>query len=604
MSLLDTLGQKHLPTPAVTTPSATGDTAERLRAYVARMEPAISGQGGHRATFNVARKAADFGLAEHEILAVLREYNQRCEPPWSEAELRHKASEGYSKREPRPVEDRPCEHRSTPRASADSTQPAEWPELVPLDDASQLPSWPTHVLPEPLREMVEAVSVATQTPPEMAALLGIAVLAAVTHPDTEIEVKQGWREAVAVWAAVAMPPAERKSAVLQLMTDPLKNLEKDRAIAARKTQITHDAKTKILKSQLRKLEKACEIEAAQTAALDLANHEDERPVSPRYYVDDCTPEQLAHVMKEQGGRCAVLTAEAGIFGLLAGRYQTAPNLDLYLKGHAGESVRIDRRSHDPIMIERAVLSMGLAIQTSVIEGLAGSPEFRGRGLLARFLYSFPVSKVGHREIAPPPVSRETKEKWAKCVRRVSDRPQAVLKLDAQSLASMEQFRAELEPRLGHDGDLNVIGDWAGKLPGAIAKVAGIFALAAGNIVNSVNMSLENQFEISIYLIEHAKHALGLMGLAPEVAGARTLLRWIRRTNQREFSIRDAQRANSKFQKATDLEGPLNVLIERGYIREVQTPDNHATPRRGRPSSQRFEVSPRIDTSTELTEREA
>lgn len=55
------------------------------------MPAAISGSGGHAATFAVARRLlADFELDEADAWDLLFEYNTRCQPPWSERELRHK----------------------------------------------------------------------------------------------------------------------------------------------------------------------------------------------------------------------------------------------------------------------------------------------------------------------------------------------------------------------------------------------------------------------------------------------------------------------------------------------------------------------------------
>ena len=64
---------------------------ERARRYIAKCAPAISGQGGHGATFHVAAVLAHgFALAESDALMLLREWNLGCQPPWSERELRHK----------------------------------------------------------------------------------------------------------------------------------------------------------------------------------------------------------------------------------------------------------------------------------------------------------------------------------------------------------------------------------------------------------------------------------------------------------------------------------------------------------------------------------
>jgi putative DNA primase/helicase len=94
-----------LVTSRATEPSA--NLIERARAYIAAMPAAISGQGGHKATFNVARKLRDFGIDQHTALGILREYNARCEPPWSEDDLHYKLEQGYNANVSNPVENRP-----------------------------------------------------------------------------------------------------------------------------------------------------------------------------------------------------------------------------------------------------------------------------------------------------------------------------------------------------------------------------------------------------------------------------------------------------------------------------------------------------------------
>ena len=64
---------------------------ERARRYVAKCPFAVSGQGGHNATFHVAAVLVHgFALGEADALALLHEWNGSCVPPWSESDLRHK----------------------------------------------------------------------------------------------------------------------------------------------------------------------------------------------------------------------------------------------------------------------------------------------------------------------------------------------------------------------------------------------------------------------------------------------------------------------------------------------------------------------------------
>jgi len=65
---------------------------DRARRYVSRVPGAVSGQGGHQTTWLVALALVrGFDLpteVAYELLA--GDFNPRCEPPWSERELRHK----------------------------------------------------------------------------------------------------------------------------------------------------------------------------------------------------------------------------------------------------------------------------------------------------------------------------------------------------------------------------------------------------------------------------------------------------------------------------------------------------------------------------------
>ena len=94
-----------------------------------------------------------------------------------------------------------------------------------------------------------------------------------------------------------------------------------------------------------------------------------------------------------------------MFDQMAGRYNQAagPNLGVYLKGHAGDLLKVDRRGRPPEYVERPCLTIGLAVQPEVLRGLAGRPGFGGRGLLARFLYSLPAEPG-----RPPPGRRPTR----------------------------------------------------------------------------------------------------------------------------------------------------------------------------------------------------
>jgi hypothetical protein len=76
------------------TSSPTLTPAERAARYVAKMPESVSGQHGHDRCFAVAcRLVIDFNLPESEAWPILREFNSRCVPPWTEKELAHKLAD-------------------------------------------------------------------------------------------------------------------------------------------------------------------------------------------------------------------------------------------------------------------------------------------------------------------------------------------------------------------------------------------------------------------------------------------------------------------------------------------------------------------------------
>ena len=81
--------------PAPQAPPQRSGILRRAAAYLDRLPPAIAGQGGHAATFDAALKIlSGFDLTPDEALGlILERFNPRCEPPWSESELRHKVED-------------------------------------------------------------------------------------------------------------------------------------------------------------------------------------------------------------------------------------------------------------------------------------------------------------------------------------------------------------------------------------------------------------------------------------------------------------------------------------------------------------------------------
>jgi hypothetical protein len=498
-----------------------------------------------------------------------------------------------------------------------------WEPPISFGVFGDVPAFPVEVLPGWLGDYVAAVATATQTPPDLAGMLALAVLATVTAGAVEVQPRSGWREPLCLFIAVGMDAGTRKSSVFTALTQPVADFEHQQATAAL------PAITETL--TLRRIADQAAAHAEAAASKAPIDQQQERqaeaiarageaanlivPPVPRWLVDDATPEALAGLLASYG-RIALLSPEGDVFDQMAGRYNQAagPNLGVYLKGHAGDLLKVDRRGRPPEYVERPCLTIGLAVQPEVLQGLAGRPGFGGRGLLARFLYSLPQSLVGRREVGAPPVPQAVAERYAVELQALAaslssaagDDP-TVLTLDPHAGDLLLGFERDLEPRLAADsGDLAHLAGWAAKLAGATCRLAALLHLASHLRDGWAQPIRPDTFIAAIglanYLIDHAMAVFDLMGTDPRTEDARWLLDWIDRTGRSQFSRRDAHRAapRGRFPKATDLEPALRLLEEHGYLRRVD-PEPSQDPRgRGRPASPRFWVNP-LPRAAEMTE---
>jgi replicative DNA helicase len=283
---------------------------------------------------------------------------------------------------------------------------------TPLTPRRLVAPFPVDALPPWVADMVMAVAEFTQTPLDLPGCLALAALSSAAGGRAEVKIRPGWREPLNLYTVVAIPPGSRKSAVFAAMTAPLLEAKRQLIDAARPRIVEADLARKMAaKEAERRAIDAANLRdpAARAEALAAATEatlEAEKPVPalPRLIADDITTEAAASLLAEQGGRLAVLSAEGWIFSTLAGRYSSGvPNLEVFLKGHAGDMLRVDRKGRPAEHVAAPALTLGLALQPEVLTDIAKMPGFRGRGLLARILYSLPENTVGRRQVGAPAV---------------------------------------------------------------------------------------------------------------------------------------------------------------------------------------------------------
>ncbi len=457
-------------------------------------------------------------------------------------------------------------------------------------------------LPDGIRPYIEAVAESLQVPVDMIASSVLSVLSLCVQGKWSINIKPDWTESLNLYVVVVGRPSERKSPALKETTKPIfKYMDEENE--RRKPDIAeYELKKKIISGQLKTIQEALSKKSSKTKytiqdALDCQKELDDLKEVKlmRLVLDDVTPEALVKAMKDNEERMGIISAEGGIFGMLAGRYSNNTNIDIFLKAYSGEyysSVRVGRGDVD---LKNPYLTVCLAVQPQVIADIMDNKDFRGRGLLARFLYSVPNTRVGergYRTKAVDPAVRAKYEELCEELLKTDSDPEfpRVIKLSKEADELAEEFYQWIEKQLTNE--LEEIEDWAGKLHGNTMRIAGVLHIVKhykdGPVAHPVSgETMASAIEIGKYYLEHSKAAFDIMGLSdpPDVQDAKYIISRLDTNNKNtnntknEITKRDLwQLCKGHFKEVEEMEPGLQCLVEHGYIAIVRESQG-----RGRPS---------------------
>ncbi|GAA0556717.1 YfjI family protein [Streptomyces mordarskii] len=486
-----------------------------------------------------------------------------------------------------------------------------WDEPVPLTPQRALPAFPVDALPDWLADMVTAVAEETQTPADLAGCLALSVIATAAGGRATVCVRGRWREPVNLYTAVALDPGNRKSAVFALMTEPLMAAEKTLVELSGPARAEAETTAHLAKAAADKATaKAANAEpglrdqlTAEAIELAQAAENIKVPCKPQLVADDVTPENLATLLTEQEGRISVLSPEGGIFDIIAGRYNGgSPNMEVFLKGHAGDMLRVNRQGRDAQHVEHPAVTMGLAVQPEVLESIGQIKGADGRGLLARFLYAQPESLVGHRSLTPDLIPDHVADTYTQrlgglALAMAGWTDPAVLTLTPEADQVMLAYQKVTESRIGKGGSLAGIVKWASKRDGAVARIAGLLHLAThpdhGWTRPIEAATLAAATRLGDYFTLHAQHVFDAMGADPAQEAAHQVLTHLTDARLTGFTKRDLFRGlpRGDFPAIADLDPALALLEEHGWIRQQPQPPRSG--RGGRPPSPRYDAHPRL-----------
>lgn len=453
------------------------------------------------------------------------------------------------------------------------------------------PEIPCGLLPAWLGEHAQAVSDSIQTPPAMAVMLSLSVIATCLQGKFEVgPTSDGYLEPLCLWTVTVLPPASRKTAVVKALTRPLRQWEKYQAEKIQPEIVKVESVRRVTQKRIDELERKAakeddQIERAKLIEqIDLLQREMPQQIrAPKLWTSDTTAETLQNLLVDNNERMAVISDEGGIFDVMSGMYNDGKvNMDVFLQSHAAAPVRVERqqRSAD---LEAPHLTFGIAIQPAVLQdlGRGDKKKMRGNGALARFNYVLPISNIGSRDVTKnSPVPEALKAKYDREINGLLNINPAIdecgkvrsikLTLSSDALQSWHGFARYIEKNQGAGAKFESIQDWTGKLPGNALRIAGLCHVAEfGSEVLVINkVTIDRALDLCELLIEHAQAAFDAMGAERDIDDARYLFSEILKLKKKSVG-RSELFSKGRFKKGKKerLDSAINILIDRHIISE-------------------------------------
>lgn len=439
--------------------------------------------------------------------------------------------------------------------------------------ADSLPPFPIDCLPSRLRSYVEAVAIHTQTPMDMAAGAALGVLAACLQGKVKVEGNIGHYEQTSLYIFLIAPPGSRKSAVIHAMTAAIEDYEQKYNEGNKTAMRRNKQERESLQRDINRLTRQLEVKYDTLTELELQHTQDKLAELPeikplQIFTDDCTSESMIRLLRDNHGRMSLISAEGGAFDNIVGRYTKKPNLDVWLKGICGDTIRVDRINREPDYIRNPALSMIISAQPGVLSELMQSSLLDGRGFLARLFYINIPSAAMPKSFRSAPIPATIREDYDNLIFHLldlSENEPITLHLAPEAINQMDELCHSVEAYLRNEHrDMR---EWGSKYIGLVLRTAGLLHIAADGAGDIQTGTVENAIRIGNYAFHHALYAYSILGADETVEKALHVVTKLRKLSVTSISRSDLyQKCRGRFfRDAKEMEPALNLLEQHGYI---------------------------------------
>ncbi len=406
---------------------------------------------------------------------------------------------------------------SQPQQAPKNIESEIWGDIKPFAEEQKSSAFPFQLLPDKLGNYVKAVGECLCIYPEMGVLPLFTALSTAVQKKAKVELYTSTAiEPLNLYCLTVAPPSQRKSPCAAFFLNIISQWEQERK---QDPQIMREiseykANKAYLDSQLRKATNKGDLAAIKQYQTDIDR------LTPKYplqlMTNDVTPESLTEIMAKQGEKISILDSEGTILDILSGMYSPLPNLSLFLKAYSGERVDNSRKGRDTVVLYEPTLTIGIFSQNGHFEKIIKNERFRERGLMQRFIYSFPKDNFAQMKAVGTPIPESVRNTYSERIIQLLEwQPKENMILHFTEPAKKElaayfdMLKAKAAP--DHPYSSDIAKEWIMKQLSRVQRIAALLHLAV-DISDTISAEeTRKSILISHWLEEQAAIAFGIYG---------------------------------------------------------------------------------------------
>ena len=465
---------------------------------------------------------------------------------------------------------------------------------LPLAGRAPTPDYPVDALGELLGNAAKRLAYYVQAPIGMAAqsLLAAASLAVQGH----VNIQKGniGTSPTTLYCITIAGSGERKSSMDSLAMKPIYEFQADRRAEHETLMAEYKAAEEAHELRYQSIVKSYKgtgknprpmsYEQQQALALDLADHEKNRPKPPprpHILMEEPTAEGIYKHLAEALPNAGLFSDEGGAFFSGHGMADEAKGRTITMLSQLWDGKAITRTragAGESGVLAGRRLAAHLMMQPIIADRVLADPLMKGQGFLARFLVCAETSMVGTRFLSSRPHDESAShdpdvisfwETLAELIRQPlptndsGELEPETLTITGPAFEMWTRTHDAIERQLSQQGELSEIKEFAAKAADNAARIAGVLAYLETRAAPTAEHIERASTLIGYYLNTMIQRTQEATQSAAEHEAAQ-LLEWLQR-NGGELVADNFKQLPAAYRSAKKARALLSLLVDYGHL---------------------------------------